>query len=119
MRRDVLANAAHTQEQCESAEPSPKHDERGAVVAHWVRCGRPWCRCMRDGSRHGPYYLQVWREGGRRYKRYVRLEDAAQARAACIGRQVSERDERAQAEAARRQWREVRALLKEIERGER
>ena len=119
MRRDVFSRddlpaAART----ESAKPSPKHDD-GAVCLRWVRCGRSWCRCTNGGPKHGPYYARYWWRDGRRHKCYVRQEDAAQAAAACADRREAERSERARTAETRKWWREVRALIKEIEHGER
>jgi hypothetical protein len=102
----------------ESQIPSHKHDRRGVVVEQWVRCGRSWCRCSKDGPRHGPYYVRFWREGGRRYRSYVRQRDADQVAAACTERRESDRARRVQDEAAREAWRRVRALLRSIEHGD-
>jgi len=118
VRRDVFASDADAKEQRESGKPSPKHG-RGAVVAQWVRCGRRWCRCSNGGPRHGPYFLQIWREGGRRHKRYVRQADAEAVAAVCADRRATEREQRARADEARRAWRDVLALIREVERGER
>jgi hypothetical protein len=74
---------------------------------------------MQGGLKHGPYYARYWWRDGRRYKRYVRRQDAAQLAAVCIDRRETERQERATAEAARQEWREIRALLREIEHGDR
>jgi Family of unknown function (DUF6788) len=117
MRRDVLPSDAVAAFQTESAKPSPKHDE-GAICVRWVRCGRSWCRCMQGGPKHGPYYARYWWRDGQRYKRYVRQDEAEKATAACSARRQAERDERIQAEAARQAWREIRALIREVERGE-
>ena len=119
MRRDVLPrDALPFAARTKSALPSPKIDE-GAVCVRWVRCGRHLCRCMNGGSKHGPYYARYWWRDGRRHKRYVRHRDAADVVAACSARRESERDGRVRAEEAGRMWREVRSLIKEIERGER
>ena len=118
MRRDVLASDADTQGQSETANPSPKHGG-GAVCANWVRCGRPWCRCMQGGPKHGPYFARYWWRDGRRHKRYVRQADAQELVAACADRRATECAERAQADVAYQAWRDIRALVREIEHGER
>ena len=74
---------------------------------------------MSGGPKHGPYYARYWWQDGRRHKRYVRQHDAAAVVAACSARREAERSERAQADEARQAWREIRALLREIEHGER
>jgi hypothetical protein len=119
MRRDVFSVDDAPPAQTESAKTPPKHDDRGAVVAHWVRCGRQWCRCTQGGPKHGPYYFRCWREEGRRHKSYVRQQDAARVASACADRRESERAERARADEAHQAWRDIRALIKEIEHGER
>jgi hypothetical protein len=74
---------------------------------------------MQSGPKHGPYFARYWWRDGRRYKSYVRQDDAAIITAACADRLASERAARAQADAAHQAWREVRALIREIEHGER
>jgi hypothetical protein len=74
---------------------------------------------MHGGPKHGPYYARYWWRDGRRYKRYVRQRDVADVVAACSVRRESERDGRATAEEARRAWRDVLALIREVERDER
>ena len=119
MRRDVSAREAPSSgNQTETAKPSTNKDE-GAVCVRWVRCGRSWCRCMRGGPKHGPYFARYWWRGGRRCKGYVRRQDAERVGAACAIRRESEREERMRADAAHQAWREVRALIREIEHGER
>ncbi len=55
----------------------------GYLVARYVRCGKPNCRC-RSGPGHGPYWYLVWRErdGGRwrQRKRYVQRDQVAEVR---------------------------------------
>jgi hypothetical protein len=117
MHRDVTAREARSSRaQTETGKSSPKHDE-GAVCARWVRCGRTWCRCMRGGPKHGPYFARYWWQDGRRHKRYVRQHDAADAAIACAARREAERSERGQADEARQAWQAIRALLREIEHG--
>jgi hypothetical protein len=117
MRRDVFSVDDAPSVQSENCEPSPKHDE-GAICICWVRCGRSWCRCMHGGPKHGPYYARYWWQKGRRYKRYVRREDAAESTAACAVRRQTEQDAREQAEAVREDWRNVRERIRSLEHGE-
>ncbi|MBV9851442.1 MAG: hypothetical protein JO250_17375 [Armatimonadetes bacterium] len=65
----------------------------GAVIAQYVRCGKPGCRCQ-SGEPHGPYWYLIRREGGRLVKTYLRPEQIEPARAAC------------------RQWRQFQSLLR-------
>jgi hypothetical protein len=116
MDRDVFSADGAPSLESESSKPSPKHAE-GAVCATWVRCGRLWCRCMHGGPKHGPYYARYWWQEGRRYKRYVRREDAEQIARACSERRQAERERRAASEAAREEWREKRALVRMVEYG--
>jgi hypothetical protein len=119
MRRDVFSHDAPSLvAETESAKPSPKMGE-GAVCARWIRCGKPTCRCMQDGQRHGPYYARYWWRDGRRYKQYVRRRDAERAVNACAMRREIESAERTQADEAHRAWRDLRALIRGIEHGER
>ena len=74
---------------------------------------------MQGGAKHGPYFARYWWRDGRRYKSYVRQSDAQQLTAACADRRKAERDGRARLEETRRAWREVRALIRELERDER
>jgi len=117
VRRDVFADdGAVGVRQTETAKPSPKQDQ-GTVCVQWIRCGRSWCRCKHGGPKHGPYYYRFWWQDGHRYKRYVRQEDAASMAAACSDRRGAERENRRGSEAARQQWRELLALIREVERG--
>jgi hypothetical protein len=74
---------------------------------------------MHGGPKHGPYFAHFWWQDGRRYKRYIRQQDAVVISTACSERRQVEREQRRQAEEAHSAWREVRALLREVERGER
>ena len=119
MRRHVFVeDGAVPARRTEMLKPSPKHDE-GAVCMRWVRCGRAWCRCMRGGRKHGPYYARYWWRDGRRHKRYVPRRDADQAAAACADRRQAEHDQRARTEATLQEWRGLLALIREVERGDR
>jgi hypothetical protein len=72
---------------------------------------------MSGGPKHGPYYARYWWEGGIRRKAYVRKGEAAGAVVACADRRRVEREVRADTEAHRQEWRRIRALLREYERG--
>jgi len=100
----------------ETANPSPKQADAGAVCAKFVRCGRPWCRCMNGGPRHGPYYIRYWREGGRRHKEYIRLDAAQERRTACDERRSREREDRRRIEDGRKAWRTLLGALRAYER---
>ena len=54
----------------------------GAVCAQYKKCGRRGCKCAR-GELHGPYFYHFkWRDG-RITKKYIRLCDVDEVRAAC------------------------------------
>ena len=57
----------------------------GAVCVQWRRCGKPTCRCAREGEPpHGPYFVRCYRySGGRQVRRYVKPADVEATRAAC------------------------------------
>ncbi len=99
----------------EFKDPSPKQADEGAVCARWVRCGKPWCRCMRGGPKHGPYFARYWREGGRRRTEYVRLADVAERRAACDERRHLRRGARELTKETRQTWRTLLGALREYE----
>lgn len=94
----------------------------GAVSPLYTRCGKANCRCTR-GARHGPYYRRQWYEGGRLRSAYVRKRDVAQVRQACAVYAQQRYDERAMMrealEYSRLGFRELRALLREVEGWER
>jgi hypothetical protein len=54
---------------------------KGSLHVERKRCGKPTCRCMNGGERHGPYWSHRWREGGRQPRRYVKAADLEQVRA--------------------------------------
>jgi hypothetical protein len=54
---------------------------KGSLHVERKRCGKPTCRCMNGGERHGPYWSHRWREGGRQRRRYVKAADLEQVRA--------------------------------------
>jgi len=58
------------------------HIARGAVIAQYVRCGKPACRCA-SGSLHGPYWYRFFREEGRLFKQYIPGAEVEQVRAEC------------------------------------
>jgi hypothetical protein len=89
----------------------------GAVCSQWVRCGKPNCRCV-TGALHGPYHYLFWRERGRLRKRYVPAGQAEALRRACKKRRQAERKARALLRQSREAWRELLALLREVERDE-
>jgi Family of unknown function (DUF6788) len=82
----------------------------GVVLPQRVRCGRPNCRCAR-GELHGPYFYRFWREGGRQRRQYVRRSELEEVRARCEAR----RRERKRRDAGLQLWRQMAALLREVE----
>jgi hypothetical protein len=58
----------------DSAQPLPKEELKGAVVAQYR---------YYNGRALGPYWFRVWREGGRYRKVYVPRADLEGVRAAC------------------------------------
>lgn len=96
------------------AKTSPKIEPLpGAVVAHLVRCGRHNCRCSR-GTLHGPYFYRYWRDGKARRKTYVRKAEVQSIRAACATYRGEQRAHRELVQAATAEWRQLKALLKEL-----
>ncbi len=91
----------------------------GSVHPQFVRCGRAGCRCA-HGALHGPYFYRFWWEDRQLHKVYVKRGDVEQVQAACVMSQAQHRhrhQRRNQAESAGRQtWRELLALLREMER---
>jgi hypothetical protein len=72
----------------------------GTVQPRFVRCYRPGCRCADGPYRHGPYFVRIWREGGRVRKRYIPLSKVDDVRARCEERRAFMRELRAGREAA-------------------
>ena len=67
----------------ESAQFSRKTTELpGCLLAEYVRCGKPTCRCVTGGPQHGPYWRRFWREAGRTRSVYVRQADVDATRRA-------------------------------------
>jgi len=53
---------------------------RGSLHQEWRRCGKPTCRCAKQGPEqrlHGPYYRRRWWENGQQRRQYVRPGDVA------------------------------------------
>ncbi len=47
----------------------------GSYVLQKVRCGKPTCRCARNGGElHGPYWYHYWKKDGKTKSRYVGKE---------------------------------------------
>jgi hypothetical protein len=82
----------------------------GVVCTQWVRCGRAHCRCN-EGWPHGPYHYRFWREGGKLRKAYIRPTDLDDVQAQCKARQAYRRE----LAASWQQWRQLTALVKEVE----
>jgi hypothetical protein len=61
----------------------------GTVHRQYVRCGKATCRCVR-GDLHGPYFYHFTRVKSVLVKRYVRVQEAEQMRAACAARRQAE-----------------------------
>lgn len=59
----------------------------GTVIADFVRCGKPGCRCRR-GERHGPYFYHTFREGGRLRRLYVPRSELLAVLAMCENRRT-------------------------------
>jgi hypothetical protein len=93
--------------------PLPKN---GAVCEQWIRCGKVSCFCARGERRHGPYAYWFGREGGKQVKRYVRLDQAADARASVSAARAVRQEARLQARQARDHWRVLLAALRSLER---
>jgi hypothetical protein len=96
--------------QTKNSETLPKIPFLGVVLPQWVRCGKSNCRCA-QGRLHGPYFYRFWREGGRLRKTYVRPAEVEEVRAACEAR----RRERKRVSVGLRLWRQMAALLREVQ----
>lgn len=86
----------------------------GAVSPLYTRCGKSNCHCMR-GTLHGPYHRRQWYEGGRLRSAYVRRRDLDAVRVACARYQQQRYDEREAVRYSRMGFRELVALLREVE----
>jgi hypothetical protein len=85
----------------------------GAVIPQMVRCGKPSCKCAR-GELHGPYFYRFWRTGRRLRKIYVRKSEAAAIKAACDNYRNERLQTRQMILDNKQQWRDLKALLKEL-----
>ena len=81
----------------------------GTLLAEYVRCGKPACRCMSGGPRHGPYWRRFWREGGRSRSAYVRRTDVEATRQAIAQWRLSHLSVRAML----REFRALNAICEE------
>ncbi len=63
----------------------------GSVHRQWVKCGKPWCHCMKQGTKHGPYHYWFRREAGRLVKQYIKATNLGVVRAAIAARREEER----------------------------
>jgi len=83
----------------------------GAVLAGFVRCGKPNCRCAR-GQLHGPYWSRYWRDAaGRLHRSYIRKAEAA---AAVKDQQRFREADQVFRAFKRDNWREFRRMREEI-----
>jgi hypothetical protein len=87
----------------------------GVVVEQWNRCGRPTCACA-SGALHGPYYRRRWWEGGRYRSEYISRRRVPYVRRQCAAWRAQRIKDRTDRTAAMDRWRQVRALLREVER---
>lgn len=106
---EQLPDQGATRVQTKNRETLPK-TLPGVVLPQWVRCGRPNCRCAR-GRLHGPYFYRFWRVRGRLKKSYVKRSELEQVRRRCEARRQLRRDLRAGWE----EWRQLAALVREVE----
>ena len=54
----------------------------GSLVARYRKCGKPYCRCARDGSRgHGPSWSLTRQVAGKTITRIIALSDVARTQA--------------------------------------
>ena len=87
-----------------------------ALISYRVRCSRPNCHCA-AGEDHGPYWFLRWRDhAGRHRRRYVQAADV-EAVQAIISQRRAERQERRREAAEAKTWlRQLRALVRDLER---
>jgi hypothetical protein len=93
-----------------SRDSLPKTWLPGTVLAQWVRCSRPNCRCA-QGELHGPYHSRFWWEDGRLRKVYVRPAELDEVRARCEARRRARRT----LQDGWDTWRALRAAVREVE----
>lgn len=85
-----------------------------ALLTTWTRCGKTNCRCA-TGRPHGPYHVLHWREGTVQRRRYVRKADVPAVRAILETRRAQRRAERFAYALSLHSWRELAALVAEVE----
>lgn len=83
----------------------------GYVSQEYRKCGTLGCACMTDPARrHGPYHIFIWREGGRKHRRYIPKQQVEEVYSA-LARRHAMADERRQCAAEIQAMRQnVRAL---------
>jgi hypothetical protein len=81
----------------------------GQIEARFKKCGRAGCKCSR-GELHGPYFYHRTWLGERHRRRFVRLANVAEARAAC----EEYRALQAQLRKGRAEWRATLARAREL-----
>lgn len=91
------------------------NNQRGAVCAQMVRCGKPNCKCTR-GELHGPYFYHFARPRGPLVKRYVKTREVDDIRAACNARRQEGRRRRLANKVNTRELRNVIEQLRVTER---
>ena len=55
---------------------------QGSLYQEWKRCGKPRCRCAKQGTEqrlHGPYFYRFYRHSGVQHRQYVRQKDVEAA----------------------------------------
>jgi hypothetical protein len=80
----------------------------GFIASVRVRCGKLNCRCSR-GLRHLAYYHVTYSRGVR-FRKYVRRDRVADARAACNAYKNSQ----AQLRAGRTEYKQLLARMREL-----
>jgi hypothetical protein len=83
----------------------------GGIYPEQVVCGKPGCRCQR-GSKHGPYFVRIWRQNGERFKEYVRLEELEIVKSAIAAHQVAELNRRQRLEGSAQLFRSCSQYLR-------
>ena len=86
----------------------------GAICTQMVRCGRANCKCSK-GEPHGPFHYRFYYEAGKLRKKYVRRQDLLAVIKACSIYKEQRVVWRTMIQDAQKQWRELRAQLKEFE----
>jgi hypothetical protein len=99
-----------------ATDPAGALPQKGSVHLQRRRCGRPTCRCTR-GRPHPAHYL-FWWEGGKLKKRYLRASEVEPTGAACrerLRREAEAREAREAVRRARREWRALITMIREVE----